>query len=212
MIDFATLKGLTIPEGVVTQITDASGMVLWSAVKSFIGTCFLRPSADISLGHPVYPETLSAGYLAINEEVSDGNATYIGYTTSSNGEISATSKFKMSLQDEYQIAQIVSAKLVIKGYLSGNYSENAGTTAASCNGSVSILGEKAFEWNERRTSGTVQTFSYDMPNFVTILNNYITAGNESIPEVTIEITNSIEHKNKAGQSYVSQVAIELECV
>ena len=29
MIDFATLQGLTIPEGVVTQIADASGRVLW---------------------------------------------------------------------------------------------------------------------------------------------------------------------------------------
>lgn len=33
MIDFSTLQGLTIPEGVVTQITDASGVVLWSAEK-----------------------------------------------------------------------------------------------------------------------------------------------------------------------------------
>ena len=33
MIDFSTLQGLTIPEGVVTQITDAAGNVLWSAVK-----------------------------------------------------------------------------------------------------------------------------------------------------------------------------------
>jgi hypothetical protein len=29
MINFSTLQGLTIPEGVVTQITDASGRVLW---------------------------------------------------------------------------------------------------------------------------------------------------------------------------------------
>lgn len=28
-INFATLQGLTIPEGVVTQITDAAGNVLW---------------------------------------------------------------------------------------------------------------------------------------------------------------------------------------
>lgn len=28
-IDFSTLQGLTIPEGVVTQIADASGAVLW---------------------------------------------------------------------------------------------------------------------------------------------------------------------------------------
>lgn len=33
MIDFSTLQGLTIPEGEVKQITDASGSVLWSAVE-----------------------------------------------------------------------------------------------------------------------------------------------------------------------------------
>lgn len=33
MIDFSTLKGLTIPEGNVTEIKDANGNVLWSAVK-----------------------------------------------------------------------------------------------------------------------------------------------------------------------------------
>ena len=32
-INFGTLQGLTIPEGVVTQIADAAGRVLWSAVK-----------------------------------------------------------------------------------------------------------------------------------------------------------------------------------
>ena len=39
-MNFATLKGLTIPEGNVTQITDASGMVLWNAVPS--GTIVLE--------------------------------------------------------------------------------------------------------------------------------------------------------------------------
>jgi hypothetical protein len=38
MIDFSTLQGLTIPEGVVTQIADASGTVLWSAKRSAIVT------------------------------------------------------------------------------------------------------------------------------------------------------------------------------
>lgn len=35
-IDFSTLQGLTIPEGVVTQIADASGRVLWSAAKPMV--------------------------------------------------------------------------------------------------------------------------------------------------------------------------------
>ena len=34
MIDFSTLQGLTIPEGDVTQIDDASGRVLWSAKRN----------------------------------------------------------------------------------------------------------------------------------------------------------------------------------
>ena len=33
-IDFSTLQGLTIPEGVVTQITDASGRVIWAVQSS----------------------------------------------------------------------------------------------------------------------------------------------------------------------------------
>lgn len=33
-MNFATLKGLTIPEGNVTQITDASGRVLWKQAPS----------------------------------------------------------------------------------------------------------------------------------------------------------------------------------
>lgn len=32
-IDFATIKGLEIPEGIVTKIVDASGLILWNAVK-----------------------------------------------------------------------------------------------------------------------------------------------------------------------------------
>lgn len=35
-MNFSTLKGLTIPEGNVKQIADASGRVLWSAVKPII--------------------------------------------------------------------------------------------------------------------------------------------------------------------------------
>lgn len=33
MIDFTTLQGLTIPEGVVTQITDESGRVIWAVAN-----------------------------------------------------------------------------------------------------------------------------------------------------------------------------------
>ena len=37
-MDFSTLQGVTIPEGVVTQIADANGVVLWSAKRNAIIT------------------------------------------------------------------------------------------------------------------------------------------------------------------------------
>lgn len=58
MIDFSTLKGLTIPEGVVTQIADASGRVLWSAVKNVTVTinepdkyCYFQFDNEANLGN-----------------------------------------------------------------------------------------------------------------------------------------------------------------
>ena len=36
MIDFSTLQGLAIPEGAVTQITDASGRVIWTGGKPVV--------------------------------------------------------------------------------------------------------------------------------------------------------------------------------
>lgn len=48
-MNFATLQGLTIPEGNVTQIADASGRVLWKASKTV--------TISYTLGDPVAPAT-----------------------------------------------------------------------------------------------------------------------------------------------------------
>jgi hypothetical protein len=49
MINFSTLNGLTIPEGVVTQITDASGRVLWAVSgESISDTVVLEVEKTIS--------------------------------------------------------------------------------------------------------------------------------------------------------------------
>lgn len=57
MIDFSTLKGLTIPEGNVTKITDASGRVLWSAAK---------PVTITLKRHQYYAGTVVHGWIEIN--------------------------------------------------------------------------------------------------------------------------------------------------
>lgn len=48
MIDFSTLKGLTIPEGVITQIADARGKVLWSAVDNLTVTMTQANPSDVT--------------------------------------------------------------------------------------------------------------------------------------------------------------------
>lgn len=46
-IDFSTLKGLTIPEGVVTQITDSNGTVIWKVKKDTVRLKIKASVADI---------------------------------------------------------------------------------------------------------------------------------------------------------------------
>lgn len=76
MIDFSTLQGLTIPEGVVTQIADAGGRVLWELETTKI--FYLRPSMDIDVSAwTLYPEGSASAYSLLNEEVADDDATYI---------------------------------------------------------------------------------------------------------------------------------------
>ena len=50
MIDFSTLQGLTIPEGVVSQITDASGRVLWSAKPSEATVTIVASGTGVGMG------------------------------------------------------------------------------------------------------------------------------------------------------------------
>ena len=185
------------------------------------GTFYLRPCADISLGHPVYPETLTAGYLAINEEVSDEASTYIGVTTAPDGDLSYSSSFSMALAENAKITKILTATLVYHGVVESNRSSDSGDPS-SCTCTVNISGSSVFSGtyqhstNSQGSDNVSDTLTdADMPNVVTAINNYITVnGVGAMPEITIDITNFARQNNgtkNINQSYVTQVAIELEC-
>ena len=53
-IDFSTLQGLTIPEGVVTKITDASGRVLWELKSAKIVLEVSKITSDTYAGETTY--------------------------------------------------------------------------------------------------------------------------------------------------------------
>ena len=87
-MNFATLKGLTIPEGVVTQIADASGRVLWSGKKFVVVIDFgtFTPNATDVLGRPYWSIDLSAipsDCDKCNVIMYDGNAYEVEYTAAS---------------------------------------------------------------------------------------------------------------------------------
>ena len=54
MIDFSTLKGLTIPEGNVTQITDANGRVLWAVSGGKVVLGVEKITSDTYAGSTTY--------------------------------------------------------------------------------------------------------------------------------------------------------------
>lgn len=109
MIDFATLQGLTIPEGVVTQIEDASGRVIW-AVQS--GDKVILEVAKATSGAAtsgvlldIYPKTngtVKVTYGGITKTVKDTsgyenpNAIQVAFNEAdapSSGELTIEGKF-----------------------------------------------------------------------------------------------------------------------
>ena len=91
MIDFSKLKSLTIPEGVVKQITDASGRVLWSARKPV--TITLTGSANCYVDYKGTRYTAPATFEAdVGDEILiETTATPTGGVIYLNGEQVASS-------------------------------------------------------------------------------------------------------------------------
>ena len=75
-MNFATMKGLTIPEGVVTQITDASGRVLWK----------------LSVGGPIVlgVEKITSNTYAAETSYTDEQFILLDIYPKTNGTVSVT--------------------------------------------------------------------------------------------------------------------------
>ena len=53
-IDFSTLQGLTIPEGVVTEIKDAGGRVIWAVSGGKVILQVKKITSDTYAGETTY--------------------------------------------------------------------------------------------------------------------------------------------------------------
>lgn len=114
MIDFSRCVSWAIPEGNVIQVADAGGRVLWRPEGKLPGTFYLRPSADISVDTVVerHPVSVNA-YQLINEEVSDGAATYIGVTAAAYAEQIGTARFAVSGNVPTKINRVTGFDVVV---------------------------------------------------------------------------------------------------
>ena len=216
MFDFSKVKSWTIPEGVVKQVTDASGRVLWLGVRDRVGTLYMRPSADISFTGDKYPEDLAYGYLAISEKVADGYATYIGGTENAmqwaDYEIEGT--FSLSLDNAASVKKVISGEVGIS-YLtvSGNITHNPNFTVR-----VSVLGN-VYELIKITHAGSV---NFDGLRTATIpagmiadINNYL-ATNGVLPAISLYIfASACSHNDQAvkveATAKIDQAYLSLEC-
>lgn len=145
MIDFSTLQGLTIPEGVVTQITDASGRVLW-AVQIESGEPIVLEVAKITSDTYAASTTYTGEQFILLDIYPKTNGTvkvtYGGLTktitdTSGAAEPNAQEVFFGTfngVSDEVETP--ASGELIIEGALNGfavgNYSKTAKNGGAYC--------------------------------------------------------------------------------
>lgn len=163
MINFATLQGLSIPEGVVTQITDASGRVIW-AVQSggkvvlqvekitsntYVGETTYTGEQFILLD--IYPKTngtVKVTYGGLTKTITD---------TSGAAEPNAQQVFFGTFNGVSDgVTTPASGELTIKGdcyaFACGHYAQNNKVSAATwlqitaikSLGEVTIIPENAF--------------------------------------------------------------------
>lgn len=126
MIDFATLKGVAIPEGNVTQITDASGAVLWKAAPSGVPVT-ITVSGATYYGTPGFVTINGVNYNAATEVLAPIGSvivccapwvTMYGSTNRSGGSVKLNGKTVAALNAsvnptiyEYTVTGAVSIQL-----------------------------------------------------------------------------------------------------
>ena len=201
MIDFSNAKGLADDvRGAIKQITDASGRVLWKSGPS-VATVILRPTADIensqNASHSVYPVG-STAFACIDEEVADGDATYIyGNSCTTDFMLTGTIPDGMTVTAAKFICvakfkngtdtAILNARLLIEGLESGI--NGVGVTNFSSENYTQV----SAEWTNEMVIAAINTLG---------------TGNVSIP---VSFMSAAMGSSKTSNVYITQMYLELTC-
>ena len=203
-IDLSKVVGWSDPvRGNVVQITDASGRVIWSANKT-VNVVYLRPSADISVGHSLNPADSTSAYMLVNEEVDDNTATYI-YTTlpSGDGIESGTSKFELPYDKVLKANSITSGRIVAT-FMTSYVNQLVRRTDLIINGveyNCPIVGE---------VDGSLGACEFDITDCLAIINANLTSEGK-LPSLSICVGASGYCSSSKNDGYIriGQVYLEL---
>lgn len=169
------------------------------------GVSYLRPSADILLGHKIYPTSgSSTGFDRINETTQDGHSTHIYLETTTS--VSATSQFKLSGSIPEGM-KCTGAKFYVVCRFTGNESDK------TCNidAGITVNGSTYTGVINIPEVGTYTMFSGDIPDVVSAINSYISQYG-TFPDVTLTLTTNIilGAEDKQGTDLnITQVYLEL---
>ena len=185
---------------------------LFFSGEPIIETFYLRPSADVSLEHTINPSTLTAGYLAINEEVNDYHSD-IRAEGKAGETAEKTSVFVMSLSGSNvpSIIRVIDAKVCGVG---GKVGASGDIVESPC--VVNVNGKDILIEGLDLTSSFTSLVSVSSEDVAKEINNYISAnGSGELPPIKIALTSRITRNPTETKSttthMISQAYIELIC-
>ena len=203
MIDFATLQGLTIPEGVVTEIKDANGVVLWSArkAKKPIILEVTKITSDTYAGSTSYSDEEFILLYVTPESGGSVNITYGGVTktiadtsgsTNPNSQQVFFGTFN-GVSDE--VTTPASGTLIIEGdyntssaFSMGQYTDEKNGTSSSCDCITKIIDTGNMIALNNNVSSQILT-SVTIGSDVQSIGDLAFAGNSSLTNFVVDANN-----------------------
>lgn len=178
--------------GNVTQITDASGRVIWSGRELIQGSMILRPSADIYVGHSLYPSSSTHAYLLINEETSDGSSTIIKTETPL---VIHESKFVLSNTTQLEVSKYTISSVVI-------YAQGSNSTSSDDTYTEFVLEINGTQTSAQRVGHIKSAKSVNVFDAIPLINEAV-AVTGTLPSINIIIRSfggEYENENKGTRT------------
>lgn len=174
------------------------------------GTLYLRPSADLSVEHDLYPAGSTSAYSLINEEIADGSSTYIISKKDDYYTIISTSKFRLSNTSAIGNKPFFITAVNIVG------DEFVSSTSATASPKNRVALEiNGVEMQPVSTNGSKNAgFDCSFPDAIEAINEYL-ADNKVLPEINIIVESTTWDNSQGGNkadiatSAITQVYVVL---